>query len=158
MSRLRVANLTPQALLQPGKLYALVGEDDADAATLLWELLLEAAKNGHSSWLASPPGIDSHLAQSGLINPVHASMASGMVSVFEADPGNAREVLDDIGLWTERQGDGMPDDAQPGRLVVINGAETLLPALDLATLRLWREHAERQNRAVVLFFREADRS
>jgi cellulose biosynthesis protein BcsE len=162
---LRIGNLTPVLGLEQGKLYAIAAEDDGPAASLLWHTLLYASETGGPVSLVSAPGLAANLAQSGLQKQVQHAIAGKVLSVFEMDPpprtahppsaadqrARARRLAQDLAHQARLIG-------QTPRLLIINGAEALFPALDDSTLRFWRAHAEQAECALVLLFRERVRA
>lgn len=162
---LSILNLTPALQMETGKVYAIVGEDDAPSAALLWRTLLDASEKGAAATLVSAPGMAEHLAQSGLKTQAHEAMRRKSLAVFEIDApartsppptpaanlAQARGLAQDLKHLERKRG-------RRARLLVINGMETLFPALDETTLRFWRTHAEQEDCAVVLLFREHARA
>lgn len=151
--------------LEQGKLYAIAAEDDGAAAALLWHTLLDASAQERPASLISAPGIAENLAQTRLWQRVQNALTHKTLTVFEMEPApratlppssaeqqvRVRRMAHDLAHQARRGGQ------TPG-LLVINGAETLFPALDEATLRFWRAHAEQADCAVVLLFREHARA
>lgn len=162
---LSIQNLTPALHMETGKVYAIVGEDDAPSAALLWRTLLDASDMGGAATLISAPGMAEHLAQSGLQTKAHEAIRRKSLVVFETVPpartnpppspaanlAHARGLVQDLTHLERKTGRRAP-------LLLINGMDTLFPALDEATLRFWRTHAEQEERAVVLMFREHARA
>ncbi|MFO6418798.1 cellulose biosynthesis protein BcsE [Hylemonella sp. W303a] len=162
---LSILNLAPALHMERGKVYAIVGEDDAPSAALLWRTLLDASEKERNAALVSAPGVAENLAQSGLQAEAHEAIRRKRIAVFETVPP-ARTAPPPKPAANLAHAQGLAQDLthlerQTGRraqLLVINGMETLFPALDEATLRFWRTHAEQEDRAVVLLFREHARS
>ncbi|EGI77353.1 hypothetical protein HGR_06941 [Hylemonella gracilis ATCC 19624] len=151
--------------METGKVYAIVGEDDAPSAALLWQTLLDASEKGAAATLISAPGMAEHLAQSGLQTKAHEALRRKSLAVFETVPparsatpptpaanlAHAHGLVQDLTYLERKTG-------RRAQLLVINGMDTLFPALDEATLRFWRTCAEQEDRAVVLLFREHARA
>lgn len=135
-------------VLHRGCLHALAAQDEQLIDALLWRSVMDNCAAEQRTAVVCTTDAATSLALSGLQAMAGEATTKGLLQIFELQPapqgpGGLSTLMMDLHHWQVAN----------ASLLVIEGAQDLLPRLDEALLRQWHEWALDHNQAILFLFR-----